>query len=78
MESYKVYMHNLPKVSEDGKQSLPIEPHGTPQEFTDADGANKCAAENKSKYDRVIVIKDDDRKQEKVERYIDGNNEIQA
>lgn len=78
MENYKVYMHNLPKVSEDGKESLPIEPHGTPQEFSDLNEAKKCAADNKSKFDRVIVIKEVDEKQEKMERYIDGKNEVQG
>ena len=77
MENFKVYMHNLPKVSEDGKESLPIDPHGIPQEFTGADEAKKCAADNKDKFDRVIVMKEDDGKQKKVERYIDGQNEIQ-
>ncbi len=78
MEKFKVYMHNLPKVSEDGRKSLPIDPHGIPQEFIDLNEAKKCAADNKSKFDRVIVIKEVDEKQEKVERYIDGKNEIQG
>ena len=78
MENYKVYMHNLPKVSEDGKESLPIDPHRAPQEFSDVDEAKKYAAENKDEFNRVILIKEADEKQEKIERYIDGQNEVQG
>lgn len=78
MENYVVYMHNLPKVSEDGKESLPINPHGKPKKFTDLDEAKKCAADNKGKFDRVIVIKEAGGKQDKIERYIDGQNEVQG
>ena len=66
------------KVSEDGKESLPIALHGKPKKFTELDDAKKCAADNKSKFDRVIVIKEEDGKQQKVERYIDGQNEVQG
>ena len=31
MEQYDVYLHDVPKVSEDGKKSLPIKPHRTEQ-----------------------------------------------
>ena len=70
---YDVYMHNLPKVSEDGKESIPVQPNRT-QEFADLEEAKKFAAEHKDQFDRVIVMQTEDGKQKLVERYTDGQH----
>ena len=74
MDNYKVYMYNLPRVSEDGKESLPIDPHRT-QEFSDVDEAGKYASGNKDSFDRVVLMKQMEEKQEMIARYIDGQKE---
>ena len=71
MEQYDVYSHDVPKVSEDGKKSLPIKPHRTEQ-FSELDAAAKHAAEHKDEFDRVTVIRTVDEKQKMVMRYMDG------
>ena len=73
--TYEVLMHNVPKVSEDGTKSLPIAPHQT-HEFDDLDEAKKAAADNKDKFDRVVLMSSDDGKQRMVERYMDGEHII--
>ena len=72
MERYDVYLHNVPKVSEDGKV-VPIAPHRT-QEFSQLEEARKSAAEHKDEFDRVVVIRTVDDKQKMVERYMDGEH----
>ena len=83
MEKFDVYLYNIPKVSEDGMKSLPIEPHRT-QEFSGLDEAKKFGAEQKGNYDRVVLIqttRKDDAKEEElgeqkmIERYIEGTKE---
>ncbi len=71
MEQYDVYLHDVPKVSEDGKKSLPIKPHRTEQ-FSELEAASKHAAEHKDAFDRVTVIRTADDKQKMVLRYMDG------
>lgn len=71
MEQYDVYLHDVPKVSEDGKKSLPIKPHRTEQ-FSELESAAKHAAEQRDEFDRVTVIRTVDDKQTMVMRYMDG------
>ncbi len=69
--SYKVYMYNLPKVSEDGKQSIPI-PDSKLKEFDGVDDAKMFAAEHKNNFDRVVLMQEDGEGQKMVVRYVDG------
>ncbi len=71
MEQYDVYLHDIPKVSEDGKKSLPIKPHRIEQ-FPELEAARKHAAEHKDEFDRATVIRTVDDKQKMVMRYMDG------
>lgn len=70
---YDVYLHNVPKVSEDGMKSLPIAPFQT-KEFTDLEEAQKFAADQKDKFDRVVIVRLRDEKQRMIERYMDGEH----
>ena len=74
MERYDVYMYNVPKVSPDDKV-IPIDPHQT-EDFTSLEDAQKCAADNKGKFDRVTVIRTVEEKQKLMERYTDGEHEV--
>ena len=69
--SYKVYMYNIPKVSEDGKQAIPV-PDSQVKEFDGADDAKMFAAERKNSFDRVVLMQEDNEGQKTVVRYIDG------
>jgi hypothetical protein len=69
--SYKVYLYNIPKVSEDGKQSIPV-PDSQMKEFNVADDAKMFAAEHKNNFDRLVLMQDDDEGQKIVIRYVDG------
>lgn len=75
MERYDVYMHNVPKVSEDGQKVIPIEGHQK-KDFTALEEAQKCAADNKDKFERVVLIRTVEEKQRLIERYIDGVHEV--
>jgi hypothetical protein len=68
---YEIYLYNIPKVSEDGKQAIPV-PDSQVKEFAIADDAMKFAAEHKDKFDRVVLMQKDDEGQKMVERYVDG------
>ena len=68
---YSVYLHDVPKVSEDGKKSLPIQPHRT-EEFSDLEAARQLAVDHKDKFDRAVVIRTVDDKQKMVTRFMDG------
>lgn len=72
--SYEVYLYNIPKVSEDGKQAIPV-PDSQTKAFDGVDEAKKFAAEQKAKFDRVVLIRKDDEGQKLVERYRDGQHE---
>ena len=69
--SYKVYLYNFPKVSEDGKQSIPV-PDGQVKEFDGVDDAKMFAAERKNNFDRVVLVQEDSEGQKMVVRYVDG------
>jgi hypothetical protein len=69
--SYKVYLYNIPKVSEDGKQSIPV-PDGQVKEFDGVDDAKMFAAERKNNFDRVVLVQEDSEGQTMVVRYVDG------
>lgn len=69
--SYKVYLYNVPKVSEDGKQSIPV-PDSQVKDFDGVDDAKVFAAERKNNFDRVVLMQEDEEGQRMVIRYIDG------
>ena len=69
--SCKVYLYNIPKVSEDGKQSIPV-PESQVREFNGVDDAKMFAAEHKNNFDRVVLMQEDDEGQKMVVRYVDG------
>jgi hypothetical protein len=69
--SYKVYLYNIPKVSEDGKQAIPV-PDSQVKEFDVIDDATIFAAERKNSFDRVALMQEDGEGQKMVLRYVDG------
>ena len=69
--SYKVYLYNIPKVSEDGKQAVPV-PDGQVKEFDGVDDAKIFAAEHKNRFDRIVLTQEDNEGQKMVVRYVDG------
>ena len=69
--SYKVYLYNVPKVSEDGKQVIPV-PDSRVKEFDGVDDARIFAAEQKNSFDRVVLMHEDDEGQKTVVRHVDG------
>ena len=71
--SYAVYLYNIPQVSEDGTQALPI-PASQTQAFADLDQAKAFAQEHKLTFDRVVLMHEADG-QRLVERYVDGQYE---
>ncbi len=72
--AYEVYLYNVPRVSEDGKQAIPV-PDSQTKEFDSLDEAKKFAAEQKNKFDRVMLLRKDDEGQKLIERYRDGEHE---
>lgn len=72
MEQYNVYLHNVPKVGEDGKV-VPINPPQT-KDFSQLEDASKFAAEKKDEFERVNVIYTTDDKQQLIERFMDGEH----
>jgi hypothetical protein len=68
---YKVYLYNMPKVSEDGKEVIPV-PDSQVKEFDGVDEAKIFAAEHKNSFDRVTLMQEDDGGQKIVVRYVDG------
>jgi len=69
--SYKVYLYNIPKVSESGKQAIPV-PDSRVKEFDGVEDAKIFAAEHKNSFDRVALIQEDNEGQKMVVRYVDG------
>ena len=69
--SCKVYLYNIPKVSEDGKQAIPV-PDSRVKEFDGVDDAKIFAAEQKNNFDRVVLMQENDEGQKTVARYVDG------
>lgn len=72
---YEVFLHNVPKVSEDGEKAIPVPPCKT-ETFDDLEAAQKLAAEKKDEFERVVLISLADDKQRLVERYTDGQHEV--
>jgi hypothetical protein len=68
---YKVYLYNIPKVSEDGKKAIPV-PDSQVKEFDGVDDAKIFAAERKNNFDRVVLMHGDKEGQKMVLRYVDG------
>jgi len=68
---YEVYLYSIPKVSDDGKQSIPG-PDSKRQEFASVDQARSFVNENKDKYDRIVLMESGGDGQKVVERYVDG------
>jgi len=68
---YKVYLYNIPKVSEDGKQSIHV-PDSQVKEFNGVDDAKMFAAEHKNNFDRVMLMQEDNEQQKIIVRYVDG------
>jgi hypothetical protein len=66
-----VYLYNIPKVSEDGKQPVPV-PDSQVKEFDGVDDAKIFAAEHKNSFDRVVLMQEDGEGQRMVVRYLDG------
>jgi hypothetical protein len=69
--SYKVYLYNIPKVSEDGKKAIPV-PDSRVNEFDGVDDAKIFAAEHKNNFDRVVLVQEDNEGQKVVVRYMGG------
>ena len=69
--SYKVYLYNIPKVSEDGKQVIPV-PDSRVKEFDGVDDAKMFAAEQKNNFERVVLMQEDNEGQKTVVRYVGG------
>ena len=69
--SYKVYLYNIPKFSEDGKQAIPV-PDGQVKEFDVMDEAKMVAAKHKNSFDRIALMQEDNEGQKMVVRYVDG------
>jgi hypothetical protein len=67
----KVYLYNIPKVSEDGKQVIPV-PDNQVKDFDGVDGAKIFAAEHKNNFDRVVLMQEDSEGQKMALRYVDG------
>lgn len=74
MARYEVYLYNVPKVTEDGKQPIPV-PGNQSKEFERVDEAKQFAAGNKDKFDRVVLMETNEDGQKLLERYQDGKYE---
>ena len=68
---FQVYLYNVPKVSEDGKQSIPV-PDSQVKDFDGVDDAKMFAAERKNNFDRVVLMQEDNEGQKMVVRYMSG------
>lgn len=72
--SYEVLLYNIPRVSEDGKQVIPV-PDSEKMSFSDEAEAQKFAAEQKGAFDRVVLLSLDEEGPKLIERYTDGRHE---
>jgi hypothetical protein len=77
MAKFNVHLFAIPRVSDDGKSVVPT-PDFKVQSFDALEPAQKFAAENKSKWDRVVLMSVDDSGTALVERYRDGDHETAA
>ena len=60
-------MYNLPQVSDDGK-AIDVDPFEK-KDFPEEEEAKKCAEDNKDRFDRVVVMKTEEGKQEMIDRH---------
>ena len=74
MAGFEVYLYNIPKVTEDGKQVVPV-PGNEAKNFEDSQEAKTFASTHREDFDRVVVIQRTDDGQKLVERYVDGRFE---
>lgn len=74
MAGFDVYLYNIPKVTEDGKQVVPV-PGNESKDFEDSDAAKTYASDHREKFDRVVVMQKTEEGQKLVERYVDGKFE---
>lgn len=74
MTTYNVYMHNVPKVGDDGKP-VPIAPPSS-KEFSELSEAQSFAAENKDEFERVTIMRLTEDAKRLMERYIDGEHSV--
>jgi hypothetical protein len=74
MAGYQVYMYNIPRVTEDGKEVIPV-PENQSKDFEDAGEARKFATGQKDKFDRVVLMEAKEDGQKLIERYVDGKFE---
>jgi hypothetical protein len=68
---YKVYLYNIPEVSDGGKKAIPV-PDSQVKEFDNVDDAKISAAEHKNSFDRVVLMQEDNEGQKMVVRYVAG------
>lgn len=68
---YKVYLYHIPKVSEDGKQTIPV-PGSEVREFDSVDDAKIFAAEHKKNFERVVLMEEESEGHKMVLRYANG------
>ena len=71
--SYTVYVYNIPQVSEDGTQALPV-PESQTQTFANLEQAKAFAQGQKLAFDRVVLMQEAEG-QRLVERYVNGQYE---
>ncbi len=69
--SYDIYLYNIPKVSADGKQAIPV-PESQVKEFPSIEAAREFAVNHKNKFDLVVLMQKDEDGQKMIERYVDG------
>lgn len=74
MADYKIYMYNIPKVSEDGKDVIPVA-ESESKAFDEMETARKFGTGQKDKFDRVVLMEIDDDAQKLIERHVDGEFE---
>jgi hypothetical protein len=74
MAGFNVYLYNIPKVTEDGKQVVPV-PGNEMKDFENPEEAKKFASTQREKFDRVVVMQKSDDGEKLVERYVDGKFE---
>jgi hypothetical protein len=74
MAGFEVYAYNIPQVSEDGKQAIPV-PDGRSSRFEGMDEARRFAEDLSGEFDRVVLMEAGDEGRKLVERYTDGRFE---
>jgi len=73
---FDVFLYNIPKVTDDGKDVVPVAGSET-QGFSSLEEAKQFAADKKQAFDRVVLMRtDDEGVQQMVERYLDGEHEL--